>query len=905
MLSFPKKQSFCLALLFILLHQQQLCQCAKRKRDPRHGLIESVDTGTFSHLFNRSKTYQNLKPKAKQYYKMRHESASLNSDFVSVKNLNEYLHPFSKCFIHITNFQNVEIYPTTFPVVIRHHIPALLRIYGGLYGDGDVFKWIPRGLNATGENIRRYNCSFSNFHKNDDGLCMNLDSHLYFVKTRPWTCEITVALFPPLYIFSEIFERTPRHLNTYFVYPRIWSRFSEISIIDDGVAVETNVFNMWIVDDLHENKWEIDHIYKWKTTMSSRSIIKYLSHDTYFILETRRHGDSAAIVAIKVPYLCKLIEPDTRAKWPCKTLPKAYEISLNVWQEANLLKIHEKLSFIWQNSWHIYYVNGGDSISVERDFFKHFSMCSNYIEHQGHWIDLPFESLHDKFVHALSHVWQSIMGNYTYIRNVASSFINGICSNGKWIPEKIQQLNPFYSELRLNSELTIKDNSFVFMIHDHLNSLRFVSCGRPKNTGLAFPELVKIFDTWIWLWLVLSLMSISLLIDISEINQGVHFYTYLKKCSGRIFSLVKSLLEQGDDNLCTFSCQSSYYIGGAFMAAALVLSNAYKGQNVFNLVEQLKPIPYHQFEQLVQDNFSIYVGGFNPRILMQTLILKNFTGAIQSKHEVGLPIYADRNTGEFGQMSLAGGFVYSELKSIFTDMYGQRKKRNFSLPIHKTIQYLMNHSEILPNTATTMKRVTEEIFPPTLNFRMIEKRKQEVKRVYKHMVTKSFTRLQQDGELEIIGRCNRTALIVPDYVGHSLALKLTKTFARKMEVYIGKDILYERAIIVKLQGSVQLSMTKRVKNMASSGIWEFWMQIFRQGAIYREDGNGYEPKKPSMSGNIFILYVLLFCGLISSVVVWLIETRTCIYVLARDMIFTVIRVLFSGNRKIARVLEFY
>jgi len=189
-----------------------------------------------------------------------------------------------------------------------------------------------------------------------------------------------------------------------------------------------------------------------------------------------------------------------------------------------------------------------------------------------------------------------------------------------------------------------------------------------------------------------------------------------------------------------------------------------------------------------------------------------------------------------------------------------------------------------------MKSVCFELFPPNLNDTMVKKRIYEWRITSPVWVEKSFMKLQQNNELQVLSRCNRTALVLPSYRSNILALNLTANLASSTDVYVGKDILYERAYLVKLYGSITTNMMKRVKQMAGSGIWAFWLQVFRNGAVYQQDGSGYELKKPTMSGNIFVLYVLLLFGLVFSTAIFIVESRVKVYKVVKLLVVRFIRV---------------
>jgi len=117
-----------------------------------------------------------------------------------------------------------------------------------------------------------------------------------------------------------------------------------------------------------------------------------------------------------------------------------------------------------------------------------------------------------------------------------------------------KEIDPLSARLEILQDYDHDDVALLYKIPDPLRSLRFVSCGRPENSGLAFPELVKIFDQWIWLWLFLSILSISLMLEANKLGSTKNLVAYFRSCITKLFPQVKALLEQGDDNLTSFRC---------------------------------------------------------------------------------------------------------------------------------------------------------------------------------------------------------------------------------------------------------------------------------------------------------------------------------------------------------------
>ncbi|CAL8130212.1 unnamed protein product [Orchesella dallaii] len=828
-------------------------------------IILSSKTGTFNSLFQKSLQYSKLDTETKQNFKQEYENATPQKNFVPLNNFNEYLSKFARCFVHLTNFQNVDIEPPEFPIVIRHHIPALVTTFTEHHTHkyDESLIWIPRGLNFTGVTLKTYSCPLSTLVEHDTGVCLNLNPRKLSMRARPWNCELNLALYPPLYVFGKLAFRNVL-LPTYLLYPRLWNRQDGAEIYSSYIAtIRTKVFNAWIIDDIYENRWTADHFYYWKAVPKSEgSIPIILSHDVHFLMETRRTGrppsSSSEVVNIKVPSLCKT-QP---AKRPCTKAPHHYNISFREWHAKDLEPLYDQLYFEWHKLWNIQLIRWS-SIFDEMGFMKHFSMCENYIEHKGYWVNLPFTSIHERVVHALIHVLQSTMGNSTY-RVLHSSFRKGFCTNGKWndMTETSNiEVNLIETTLEITTKQILIDDSILFHIPNPLISLRFVSCGRPRESGLEFMKLVKIFDSYIWLCLLIVLLGLSLRIQGQKAGSTDHrnwrrrYNCYFKEFITNLLPLIKAFLGQGDTFFASSNGRRSLLIRGSFIAVALILSNAYKGQNVYNLVTSRKLIPYRDFRQLIHDQFTIYTEIVDPVIWMPTLISGNLTGMEVKKHSLSLmkmdTQYANLTNDPFHGVDMWTEVyrIYLDAKRINHDGVGLKYKRLEELHV------LVNNTDMLPTTIDTIKAVREEVFPPYFNATMVASRAKEIDRVSSRLVRTLFTKWQKIHSLEVLKRCNKTALILPSYLCHRFAQKLSSEISED-RIYVSKQVLEEQSFHVRLQGFIKLRELKRIKGIEASGIWEFWLQIFRDSTLYIEKQAGNELKKPTMSGNISVIFLI-------------------------------------------------
>lgn len=246
----------------------------------------------------------------------------------------------------------------------------------------------------------------------------------------------------------------------------------------------------------------------------------------------------------------------------------------------------------------------------------------NFCEHNVS-AQLPRFSAEEKMIHAHQHLWIDILSNYTMVAK-SPPFIS--CIDGR--PDYNTFLSyhsvPHY-KLHLETTKTINDDapfSLLFRTRVPLASIRFVSCGKRGFKPLPFQELLNVFELPVWILIVIVAICFPIT------------FRYLSKRKSRrggplnfkftyVFSVFKILLEQGDDLISSAinSWRWKIFVG-IWALLAVVLSNAYKSTNVYNMISEKVLVPYEWFPELLEENFKIYAklskvhlqlpGRFNP-----------------------------------------------------------------------------------------------------------------------------------------------------------------------------------------------------------------------------------------------------------------------------------------------------
>ncbi|CAL8097658.1 unnamed protein product [Orchesella dallaii] len=278
-------------LIFMLIVVISVCK-AKRQ-----DFIKSVNRGNISQLLRSLKYYPRLKPTLKTYYKEAFEETTPSWKFPTVRNLEEYLTPFSQCFVHITNFQNVDLQlHSNVPILVRHQIPT--KITATPYFHKESLTWAPKSLDFNGSTIKnpgKFDCPFSNYTKDFlyNGICSSIDKINFASNIRPWNCEVTLLLFPPHYLFSwrffdplKWYPLLPIHLE----FPPVWALQNRIGYYD--THYESNVFNIWILDELYEKTWRTQSLIRW---MKNSFIVANETEEPYFIPNNKTDPEITSI----------------------------------------------------------------------------------------------------------------------------------------------------------------------------------------------------------------------------------------------------------------------------------------------------------------------------------------------------------------------------------------------------------------------------------------------------------------------------------------------------------------------------------------------------------------------------------------------------------------------------------
>lgn len=248
-------------------------------------------------------------------------------------------------------------------------------------------------------------------------------------------------------------------------------------------------------------------------------------------------------------------------------------------------------------------------------------------------------------------IWSKILSEPSLLEKVGM----GHSDVFRWLMKNFT-LNEKYKKGNCNSQGKFKffvsvessqyHKSFIlypYYTTDVLNNFRFIGCGHQGMHKLAFKELTNAFSKHTWFALASTIISVSISIKLLWPK------TYL---STNLLSIIKVVLEQGDCIPEKIESNSKYrYLGFSLFLMGVVLSNAYKNTNLYNMVVPRKPILYSKFNELLRDNFQIFTRSkfvsvastsLNDDMALLSTNIKNTTIRVRTELQAFANIYRAR-----------------------------------------------------------------------------------------------------------------------------------------------------------------------------------------------------------------------------------------------------------------------
>lgn len=476
---------------------------------------------------------------------------------------------------------------------------------------------------------------------------------------------------------------------------------------------------------------------------------------------------------------------------------------------------------------------------IYQNFHEYFNLCS----------DNPFESSSatDFANRMVTHIWRIIMNNYTHPiyerkgRNWMAT--SNECTNGV-VWEDARHLQYSSVLLRIETKLRFPEH-FIFSIPNDAFSLRFVSCGRPKLSAFVFHELLSVFQWPIWLSVVVAVFSLLLfkllIIDLARKNTVMQLVMACLHLLQMLVEQSSSFTESNKSNAWRFSL-------GLYIFVGIILSNAYRNTNVYNMVKPRVPIPYETFDQLVNDDFIIF---------SRNAISANFesfpAGGLLDKSWVYVPPHAIW----FRDSNLR--FLMSELKTLEITVQNRDQKR---ILMSGPMKLLQKHSKLHSDLVRAFNDTGIEYLRHKNNASGDKSRE---------FWSKKLAKTEQSMLEAQLKECRKTAVILPTHLLQSIATNM----GHLENLYFGKKPLLKSVIGFDISGYTPPHIFSRIEAINRAGILQRWLILSKDKSASQLNHNAQQlakPWKPDMSGNMLIIFVVLLSGLISSFLAFSVES---------------------------------
>ncbi len=147
---------------------------------------------------------------------------------------------------------------------------------------------------------------------------------------------------------------------------------------------------------------------------------------------------------------------------------------------------------------------------------------------------------------------------------------------------------------------------------------------------------------------------------------------------------MKAFLEQGDPFPGRFVKSKSFrFIFCGTLLGSLVLSNAFKSENVYNIVLPQKPLPFSTMEQLLQHGYKLYA----PAVQVQHLLFQ------LDRRQLLLPTKWVFKVDAFRVMNTENKYIFDAITEIVSYKMGFMQSPSNSEEDTKTFEFLYLNTE--------------------------------------------------------------------------------------------------------------------------------------------------------------------------------------------------------------------
>lgn len=770
-----------------------------------------------------------------------------------ISNLNTLANIFDRhvCFILLDNHLTINIPTLDYPTAIRN----LDKIYCG--------------KNTTQLFYPSKNPSPNKYNRHPKN-CARINLFQFSLQIKPWNCQVQIQVYPTLHMINW---KSINYPKIFYYKISIDSRFWEFMEPSSVPHVNMLVLakprcvcslkrfsKMPACTKARHNELIALHYWIQNTVVNGKNSDKnalYLNTNIFIVAYTSSFANNKLKVTsfVRVEN-CGYCRSTGFGNPALKTYSVKFDtLSLNIFK---FVKASQTSNTVWAFKQSEY--NDRDDRLIN-GITNHLRMCHNYLLNSGipsqdtlrSLANIPFRIAQDRLFHGLASLVQMSLTNYTY-----NHFRNEICVNGR----KSIRGNLFDLHIPSNLEVRGVHSKFssyqILSLPKKVTNLRFISCGGSRGKQpILFSELVNVYDKYVWIFLLFSCFSLSFILR-RIYEQKLSFQKYF-------LNTLYLLVEQNNKIFnCVKTKASIRFAVCCFALATMVLSNGYRSENMYNITKFRKLIPYERFQELLDNNFTIYS--------RSSYIYFN-AGSLFARTHGAFP-----NLTTVNSHYLAYSPMYQYILSVTSELYELMMAiTGYNEAIDVIFSKLFNNTSLHPK----IESIVASTFYPFTNISTLLPASsisglRETAWNLEHKYLKSF-----------LFDCNKSALVIPEDLANELGRELL--LMNMPHVYMGKEIYSGMRLSLFFKGWIQPIVLRRLKFIKESGVWDWWPRFILSSKQFdiKESYSRKEVETPNMKGNIVLLFILLMGCLAGVVLVFIFEVYKMIAFALQNFILSI------------------
>lgn len=757
-------------------------------------------------------------------------------------NLNDILKPLDshKCFVSVTIYKRIDLLELILPVVLRKLYPV--------YKDESVSETTQWALkptiidgNVSDTKSVDSSCSSSSSFRTvptlvkceSIGMYSRINAFAWYLASKVLTCQVHIQVFLPVHEhlqYLEVFAYSTEYWMS--IHPAL---VPVVYIVLDEKRFLTEEKILQVCKMLHERKNVSSGIqHSLGTTMENPLLFGMLTQNT---------PSNLVVSSFELFHDCDF--------------PHIKQFSMEVWNSLSWPEL-VKATSIGINEPVTYELPVSTFFNQIKGLVRSMRKCQPLLRSGNANIATIMASIISSKMRvgdSHAHIMQSILGNYSLL-------YFGPCSTDGLrefnLLGLLTDLDAPYITVKLTKDARSLDSTMI--LKDSLHVFRFITCVTRGKTTLPFQDLINVFDfsTWVAIVLCTYLTAVITNLTLGKLPGN--------SVSDHIQTILRILLDQ--DPLCSKSIMAQNrhrVIIAAVLLAGIVLNNAYRFDNIYNMILPRKRIPYERLDELISDQFKLYSRIkitqipklYSPDDFIQNksgsdllnLIVDNITERLRDNSNTvqetidifpgAFPelMYATEYSDETMKLDNHGSTTFGELS--------ERALRLLTLPqvtLKAMIrQYLQLLDELessdhnLNNSDSSAKFVSVYIV--------------EEENILERM-------LKTSGNVA-------TIMPVVDCFRYKQNLQ-----SSGVQCDVGIEQYSMGTTGVTFEGRLNIRLLRRIRWMEQSGVIDWWNSYLQQ----QPTPDVTKPvRAASMAGNILVVFIVLLAGVFAGSFFWLLE----------------------------------